>query len=214
MVFVFYGHQRQQTASVFDALFRLRHETFVVGRGWSLPSRQGREVDQYDTDDAVYFVDFDGNGDIIAHVRLTPTVGSSLTADYFPHLVENGANLRGDDIYEATRFIVRPPQADKGRYRALKAKLIAATVSWSMAHGVNHLQTVIDAGTLGAYVEMSTSVTPLGLAHPFGGGKGTPGGGTCLVFRLPVTRELLEDLRSYGSLSGEPLWQAARHLAA
>lgn len=214
MVFVFYGHERHQAKGVFDRLFKLRYTTFVVGRGWSLPSRNGREIDQYDTDEAVYFVDFDENGNIVAHVRLTPTTKSSLTADYFPHLVENGTDPRGDDVYEATRFIVLPSQTDKSRYRSIKAQLIAATVEWSMSKGVKHLQTVIDAGTLNAYVEMSTSVRPLGLAHPFGGGKGCPGGGNCLVFRLPVTPRLLEELRTYGALTDNPSWQPARPLAA
>ena len=80
MVFVFYGHERQKHQALFDKLFRLRHEVFIVNRRWSLPCTGGTERDQYDTDDAVYLVDFDAQGEVLAHARLTPTMHSSLTA--------------------------------------------------------------------------------------------------------------------------------------
>lgn len=214
MVFVFSGRERRQASALFDKLFRLRHRVFIAGRGWSLPSHDGREIDQYDNDDAVYFVDLDSDGEVLAHVRLTPTMTSSLTADYFRHLVENGSDPRGSRIYEATRFMVLPTQRDKSRYRFVKAQLIAAAMDWAMANGIEHMQTVIDAGTLGAYVEMSTLVTPLGLSHPFGGGKGAPGGGECLVFRLPVNQRLLDDLKAYGSLPNDALWRLPPQAAA
>ncbi len=203
MVFVFYGHERTKRSALFERLFRLRHQVFIVDRGWSLPCREGVERDQYDTDETIYFVEFCEAGEIRGHVRITPTMRSSLTADYFPHLIENGVAARGPTIFEATRFIVRPAQRDKASYRRVKAGLIAAATEWCLENGITHLQTVIDAGTLAAYVEISMKVTPLGLAHPFGGGKGVPGGGECLVFRLELDHGLLDEIKAFGALPSD-----------
>lgn len=154
MVFVVYGHESQKYQALFDKLFRLRHQVLIVNRRWSLPCTGGTERDQYDTDEAVYFIDLDAHGEVLAHARLTPTLQSSLTADYFPHLIENGLAARGATIFEATRFMVLPTQRDRTSYRRVKASLLAAGTEWCLAHGVTHMQTVIDAGTLPAYLEV------------------------------------------------------------
>jgi acyl-homoserine lactone synthase len=212
MVYVLYGHDRSSHRTLFDQLFKLRHDIFIKRRGWSLPSRDDREIDQYDTDEAVYFVDLDNNGRIQAHVRMTPTMRSSLTADYFPHLFENCANPRSPDIYEATRYMVLPADRDRTNYRLMKARLLAALVQWCLDQNHTHLQTVIDAGTLSAFVEVTMMTTPMGLAHPFGGGKGALGGGECLAFRWPIEDRVLNDIKRYGGLPDQAtrFWEPMR----
>src|SRR4029078_3746416 len=104
MILVFNGSHGAEHSDYFDQLFRLRHEIFVKRRGWSLPSVNGCEIDQYDNDDAVYFLDVDDDDVIRGSIRVTPSVNSSLLADYFPHLVETGGPLRAPDIFECTRY--------------------------------------------------------------------------------------------------------------
>src|SRR4051794_24454868 len=94
MVQIIEGQDRHLHTDLFDSLFKTRFETFVLGRQWSLPSRHGREVDQYDDHRAVYFIDLDQDGFIQGSVRLTPTLTSSLTADYYPHLNKTALLLR------------------------------------------------------------------------------------------------------------------------
>src|SRR5262245_23494209 len=121
MVIVLTGRQRKQHDRYFDQLFRLRHQVFVKGRGWSIPSLNGHEIDQYDDEDAVYFLDLNGDDIIEGSIRVTPTVKSSLLADYFPHLVENGESPRSPTIYECTRYIVLPNRKSREDNRAAKA---------------------------------------------------------------------------------------------
>jgi acyl-homoserine lactone synthase len=207
MTIVLKGDQRNAYPEYFDKLFRLRHDIFVKGRGWSLPSSKDCERDQYDTDEAYYFLDLSEEGAIEGSVRLTPTVKSSLLADYFPHLVENGVSPRGPDIYEATRYIVLPTKKSRGSIRAAKTRLLTSMLEWALSRKLSFLQTVIDTGTLSSFVEISPRTSPLGLSHPYGGGRSTPGGGDCMAFRWPVTLEMLEDIRGYGDLG--PQKQAA-----
>ena len=62
MILTLRGIERQEYGKFFDQMFRLRHDVFVKGRGWSLPCGNGRETDQYDVDEAVYFLDINEDG--------------------------------------------------------------------------------------------------------------------------------------------------------
>ena len=200
MVYILHGSERKLQSGYFEKLARLRHRIFIEERGWSLPSRAGLEIDQYDIENAVYFVDFDAAGEITAHVRLTPTVEASLIADYFPHLNETGQSSRDEKIYEATRFMVLPTQRDKSTARFIRANFMAAVIEWCIEQHLTHVQTVIDAGTLPTYLEISGLTSVMGLVHPFGGGKHAPGGGECCAFRWPIRQQLLDHIRAYGNL--------------
>jgi len=216
MVIVLNGTERETRPDYFDRLFRLRHEVFVKQRGWPLPSVNNYEIDQYDDEDAVYFLDVNDRGDIQGTVRMTPTVKSSLLADYFPHLIENGQTPRSPHIYEATRYIVIPSQKSRDAIRGSKTRLLTTLLEWCLSKRLSFLQAVIDSAALSSFVEITPQTMPLGLTHPYGGGRGAPGGGECLAFRWPISLDVLEDIRAYGGLgSREPafasLERAGRH---
>jgi acyl-homoserine lactone synthase len=201
MVIVLKGSERAQYRDYFDQHFRLRHEIFIKRRGWSLPSANGYEIDQYDTDDAVYFLDLNEDDVIEGSIRITPTETSSLLADYFPHLVENGHPPRSPHIYECTRYIVMPVRKTRDGNRTAKARVISAMLEWCLQNKLTFLQTVIETSALSSYIELTPFTVPLGLSHPYGGGRDTPGGGECMAIRWPVTLQVLEDVRAYGGLA-------------
>jgi len=200
MVIVLEGRDRRRQHRYFDQLFRLRHQIFIKGRGWSLPSVNDCEIDQYDVDEAVYLLDLADDDTIQGSVRMTPSEKCSLLADYFPHLVESGESPRSPLVYECTRYIVLPAQKSRESNRTAKARLLGAAVEWSLNHGLAYLQTVIDSVTLSSFVEMTPQTIPLGLSHPYGGGRKTPGGGECMAIRWPITQQVLDDIRAYGGL--------------
>jgi acyl-homoserine lactone synthase len=200
MVIVLEGSERRRHQKYFDQLFRLRHQIFVKGRGWSLPSVNDREIDQYDVEDAIYLLDLNDEDVIQGSVRMTPSERCSLLADYFPHLVENGESPRSPLVFECTRYIVLPAQKSREANRAAKARLLGAAVEWSLNHGLSYLQTVIDSVTLSSFVEMTPQTIPLGLSHPYGGGRKTPGGGECMAIRWPISQQVLDDILTYGGL--------------
>jgi acyl-homoserine lactone synthase len=168
-----------------------------------LPASNGYEIDQYDNDDAVYFLDLNEEDVIQGSIRITPTEKSSLLADYFPHLVETGEPPRSPLVYECTRYIVLPGQRSRDGNRAAKSRVIGAMLEWSLVNRLAFLQTVIETQTLSSYLELTPLTTPLGLSHPYGGGRGTPGGGDCMAIRWPVTLQVLEDVRAYGGLDAQ-----------
>lgn len=200
MILVLKGSQRSERSDYFDQLFRLRHEIFVKRRGWALPSVNGYEIDQYDNEDATYFLDVDDDDVIRGSIRVTPSIRSSLLADYFPHLVENGGPLRAPDIFECTRYIAISSTKTRQDNRAAKSRIISAMLEWALTKKLSYLQTVIETSTLSSYLELTPMTIPLGLSHPYGGGRHAPGGGECMAIRWPVTLQVLEDVRAYGGL--------------
>jgi acyl-homoserine lactone synthase len=200
MVIVLNGSERRRQPDYFDRLFRLRYQVFVKQRGWPLPAVNSHEIDQYDDDDAVYFLDLDDNDRIRGTVRMTPTVKSSLLADYFPHLVENGQSPRSPHVYEATRYIVLPSQKNREALQLAKGRLLTTLLEWCLDRRLSHLQAVVDAAALSSFIEITPQTIPLGLAHPYGGGRGAPGGGECVAFRWPISLQVLDDVRAYGGL--------------
>ncbi len=201
MVTIIKGKDRAEYPEFFTQLFKLRYKVFVEGRGWSLPTKHGLEIDQYDDDEAIYFLDVNEHGIIEGTVRITPTVQSSLTADYFSHLIENGQSPRSSRVYEATRYIVRPSQKSRDLNRAAKSRLLAALTQWCLENDVESIQTVIDSNTLPTFLELNPKVLPMGLSYPYGGGRNTHGGGDCMAIRWPISQEILECVRLYGDLS-------------
>jgi acyl-homoserine lactone synthase len=198
MVIVLNGSERRKRPDYFDRLFRLRYQIFVKQRGWPLPAANSHEIDQYDDGDAVYFLDLDDEDRIQGTVRMTPTVKSSLLADFFPHLVENGQSPRSPHVYEATRYIVLPGRKTREALRLAKGRLLTTLLEWCLDKRLSHLQAVVDAGALSSFVEITPQTMPLGLTHPYGGGRGTPGGGDCVAFRWPISLQVLADVRTYG----------------
>ncbi|MDJ0512458.1 MAG: acyl-homoserine-lactone synthase [Methyloceanibacter sp.] len=200
MVQVIEGKDRARHADLFEKLFRARYETFVVNRRWSLPARNGLEIDQYDTDQAVYFIDIDKTGHLQGALRLTPTVTASLTADYYPHLSDGVVPLRDPLIYEGTRYMACSREKTPGNNRRVKARIISAATEWAWNVGIGHVQTIIDAPLLRSFKKVNSQTFALGSAHPYGGGKGAPGGGTCMAIRLPVTERAVREVKAYGGL--------------
>lgn len=197
MCIIIRGHEKYKYHDLMEHLFRLRHQIFVEERKWSIPSYNGREIDQYDTDEAVYFINLASNGSIEGSVRMTPSLRSSLLADYFPHLVETGEAPRGPAIYEATRYFVRPMIPTRTALRAAKVRLLVPLFEWCLKEQLEQFQAVIDYGALGAFTELSPMTRVLGAPQPFAGGPSAPGGGHCIAARWPVSQAVIDDIKAY-----------------
>lgn len=133
-------------------------------------------------------------------VRLTPSVSCSLVADYFPHLIECGLPARSPHVYEATRYISLPLSRSAQENRVAKARLLAGMVEWCFVKKLSHIQCVVDMTAFPSWVDLVPQTIPLGLPHPYGGGRGAPGGGDCIAFRWPATREVFDGIRSYAGI--------------
>src|SRR5258708_24459329 len=91
----------------FDPYFRWRHEIYVKQRKWmALDRPDGREIDQFDTEDAVYLFCID-NGQLIGAMRAVPTLFAPLMSHLFPYL-HMRAQPRSSDVYTLSHLFVIP----------------------------------------------------------------------------------------------------------
>lgn len=197
------GSERKNRPELFEEMFRLRYRVFVETRRWSLATRGGLEIDEYDLPEAQYFFERGRDSSMVSYVRALPAQ-RSLMADYFPHLVDAAVDPRDPLGIETTRLYVDRTALTSVDHRRAKAELLLAVFEWASTQGATHLQTVIESALYGSIVEMLPQTVALGLSRPYGGGPGTIGGGDTIALRCPVNHQSLCDLRMFGQLPHTP----------
>jgi acyl-homoserine lactone synthase len=106
---------RQAYQDQLERYFRVRHEIYVSGRQWRLIEWPiALEIDAFDTNDAVYLLGIEDDGNIAGGSRLVPTLKPHLPSEVFPMLVD-GESPRGTDIYEWTPLFISPSLRRSGR---------------------------------------------------------------------------------------------------
>ncbi len=139
---------------------RLRHDIFVGERRWlNLERPDGRDVDLYDDEHAVYILAIDA-GRVTGGQRLYPTVRSHMLSDVFPHLVQRVLPRR-PDVLEWTRyFVIR-----ERRFGRTDWRLLAAVQAYCLSEGITELTAVVEMWWLPRWQQAGFQTRPLGLPH-------------------------------------------------
>jgi acyl-homoserine lactone synthase len=86
-----------------DLAFRFRHAAFVEEAGWeNLRRADGREIDQFDTDDTIHVVVINSEG-VQAYSRLNPTLKPHVLSEVYPQLASRGLP-RDEGAWEWSRM--------------------------------------------------------------------------------------------------------------
>ncbi|MCF8479466.1 MAG: autoinducer synthase [Rhodospirillum sp.] len=106
-------HNAISNAYDIHSFSELRHEIFINRLKWPLVCPPGREIDQFDDQDAIYLTTKNPRGQVVAGARLLNTAKRSLLGEAFPMLVE-GEIPRRQGVVDVTRFAVdhRPERTD------------------------------------------------------------------------------------------------------
>ena len=165
MIHVITRANRRLYETCLERLFMLRHQIFVGERGWiDLERPDGREIDAYDNEDAVYMVALEGERIIGGH-RLYPTVKPNALSDVFPHL----ASVRGvpEDlsVWEWSRYFVVKDRRDS----KLNLALMAAVQELCLEEGITEVSAVMETWWLPRFQDAGFNVRPLGLPALVGG---------------------------------------------
>lgn len=172
MIYAIDRDNRHLYTDQIEEMFRLRHRLYVEGRGWKALARPDkREIDQFDTDDAVYLLGIDDIGRVTSGIRLLPTTGPHLIRDVFPHAVQ-WANIPEDDaIYEFTRFFVVPSSPIRPKRPEESAEVLCAMFEYGLAIGLTHISLLCDTYFLPPMLEYGWQVRPLGAPMPYDEGE-------------------------------------------
>jgi acyl-homoserine lactone synthase len=199
MIYLVDRTNREAFSSQVEEMHRLRYETYVKRRGWKALERgDGLEVDQFDTDDAVYLMGVDGDGAVNSALRLLPTTGPHLLRDVFPHTVTWGRVPVSERMYEFTRyFIVRERKHPFGRSHAA-GRLLCAMFEFGLSKNLSHISFLCDTFFLPTILELGWKTRPLGLPTPYDEG-------TCVALTFEVSEAGLASTRAARNVTGPVL---------
>lgn len=127
-------------------MHRQRKEVFVDQMRWPLTCEEGIEIDDFDTDAAIYLLQYDETQRLRVSARMLPTDQPHLLDTVFPHLCEE-AVPRGHDIWEATRFCPAPDIETPNEKHALLGSTIAGILEAGLLFGVSAV-TFVASGAL------------------------------------------------------------------
>jgi acyl-homoserine lactone synthase len=152
----------------FDPYFRLRYEIYVKQRKWmALDRTDGREIDQFDTEDAVYLFVID-NGKLIGSMRALPTLLPTLMSDIFPYLNIRG-EVRRPDVYELSRIFVIPERRGEHAGPRIDMLLLTAIMEYGISVGLTGFTIVLEAWWLPRFERCGWKAHPLGLPQDIDG---------------------------------------------
>lgn len=124
--------------------FRIRHEIYVGERGWKALARSdGREIDAFDTADAIYLLGMTDDGQVVAGSRLVPSLKPHLMSEVFPALAPAGVP-RAADIFEWTRIFVVPALRSKGRPCRAAGIVYCGILEYCLLRKINRLSVVCE----------------------------------------------------------------------
>jgi acyl-homoserine lactone synthase len=188
------GDNKGGYADILDQYFRLRHEVFVEERGWhDLRRPDGREIDAYDNDDAIYLIALDDRR-VIGGLRLYPTLRPHMISEAFPHLVRERGILAGATILECTRYFV----VKERRTGRADCRLLAAFQQFCLEEGVTEVTAVVEMWWLPRWHQAGFKVRPLGLPTMI---EGQP----CIAAAIRISEESLKHVRRLAGLRGSCL---------
>jgi len=162
------AENRSRHISLCNSMHRDRKRVFVDRLGWDLQVFEGeREIDQFDTADAVYVIEADVEQRHLASLRLLPTTKPHLMSEIFPFLCD-GEVPRGPDIWELTRLCVRPElsKSDQSRMRGV---VWYGALQYAFSKGIRKFTGVTHVQFLSAVLASGLDVEPLGLPQNYAG---------------------------------------------
>jgi len=152
----------------FDPYFRLRHDIYVKQRKWmDLDRPDGREIDRFDTEDAVYLFSLDGDK-LIGAMRALPTLLPTLMSDNFPYLNIRGP-IRRPDVYELSRIFVIPERRGEHAGPRIEMLLLTAIMEYGISIGLTGFTIVLESWWLPRFERCGWKAHPLGLPRMIDG---------------------------------------------
>lgn len=203
MIHVVTIHNQHLYARQLDDMFRMRHEFYVKQRGWDdLVSENGRETDEFDNEHAVYLMNLDRYGQILATFRLNPTNTPYLLGDKQPEYLE-GDVPRSEEIWDLTRWMVVPHARRKsaGHIADAQKVLLCGVMEFAVSRGATALTCLMDTVF---YERMAKvwPVSPLGPARRF-----EVGNGEAMAVLIEAGPHVLADTRKKTGIYGSVVFE-------
>jgi acyl-homoserine lactone synthase len=127
-------------SNLLEKVYRFRHDFFVDHMKWeNLRRPDSREIDEFDTVEAIHIVDVKDD-QIAGYTRLLPTTRPHLLSHVYPELLQGAQEPVGPDIWEWTRAAVAPRRRDsRSATDSAPGRMYASVVETCFLFGIRGL---------------------------------------------------------------------------
>jgi acyl homoserine lactone synthase len=172
MIVVIEPHNAREYTNLMDEMFRLRARVFRDRMGWDVGVTNGKERDKFDDERPVYLIYADDEArEVKGCLRLLPTTGPTVLADFFSDTIPEAVHLSAPTIWECTRFCLDDGILSRGDREELyftSAVLIAALGDVAIRAGIESILGNFDATMLRLYRRIGCEVEVLGTTQRYG----------------------------------------------
>jgi N-acyl-L-homoserine lactone synthetase len=97
---------RDQHRAELQAMHEMRYRVVVCEWGWDIPGvLVGYEADQFDTDQTVYVIVQNDDGEVVASARMNPTIEPHMLSELFADCCDLQPWPVAPDVWECSRFV-------------------------------------------------------------------------------------------------------------
>ena len=153
---------RSQHRALLDQMHRDRKRVFVDWLKGDVPVVGDMEIDQYDTDDAIYIIDVDDAGDHVASIRLLPCSVPTLMAEHFSDMVQSPVPA-DDTAWEMTRLCANPNVKDKLAQWTGRKNITVAAIEFALVRNISQLIFVTHSSWVPTILSVGWDIELLGL---------------------------------------------------
>ena len=171
MIVVVEPHNAEKHGHLLEQMFRMRARIFHDHLGWDVVVKDGMERDKYDEQSPVYIIYTDEDGHRVkGSLRLLPTTGPTLVADFFSDTLPDAASLMAPTIWECTRFCLDDDVWEKNKEEILFAStvLLVALGDLALRAGIESVIGNFDAAALHLWRRIGCEVEILGSTSRYG----------------------------------------------
>ena len=171
MIVVVEPHNAEKHGHLLEQMFRMRARIFHDHLGWDVVVKDGMERDKYDEQSPVYIIYTDEDGHRVkGSLRLLPTTGPTLVADFFSDTLPDAASLMAPTIWECTRFCLDDDVWQKNKEEILFAStvLLVALGDLALRAGIESVIGNFDAAALHLWRRIGCEVEILGSTSRYG----------------------------------------------
>ena len=166
MIVVIESSNAHKYPDLMDQMFQTRARVFRDRMRWDVTVERGRERDKYDDETPVYILWTDEKcQNVKGSLRLLPTTGPTVLADFFADTIPDAALLSAPSIWECTRFCLNERQVENPLFAS--TLLTVALGELALSAGIQTIVANFDPAMLRLYKLMGCEVELLGYTHRF-----------------------------------------------
>jgi len=201
-------YNAEKDVYLLEQMFHLRAKIFHDRFGWDVVVKDVKERDKYDDENPVYVIYTDEHGHKIkGSLRLLPTTGPTLSADFFSDTDPDAAHLIAPKIWECTRLCLDDDAWQKDHAQSLFAStvLIAALGDLALRAGIETILGHFDASMLHLWRRIGFNVEILGSTSRYGR--------PAFLGLHPISEAIVSNIKKRYKGPGSPFTEACEVLA-